>query len=168
MDVQIIYPERRPVWQGVAPHAGSNPLCAVPVLDVAAHLEAFRHGGAYILPESHFHRFVRGRATLGDPTGQFMATCATMDGILAACAGRVALLKRWLGIPPSTWNEPLYRVDVREPLRYRARLPTGAERGANAAFLRGGFTCGGLPEIVTDPFPSSAATISALFPGPQR
>ncbi|WP_156338981.1 hypothetical protein [Chondromyces crocatus] len=124
------------------------------------HLEDFRNGGSFLLPARHYWSFVAGRDVLGDPSGQFITTRAGMDWLLASCGNGLHHLERSLGIPASTWNEPIYRVDVHHPLRYRARLPSGAERGANAHFRRGGYTSGGLPEIVTDPFPVADTTIT--------
>ena len=76
-----------------------------------------------------------------------------MDQLLAAAGGDLASVKRKIAIPDKYWNEPLYRVDIANPLLHDARLPSGFERGANEFFRGGGYTSGGLPEIVTGRIP---------------
>ena len=73
-----------------------------------------------------------------------------MDEVIALAAGSISTLNQMLGTE-FVASEPLYRIDVRHPLRHNARVASGSESGANRYFQPGGFTCGGVPEIVTDP-----------------
>ena len=41
------------------------------------------------------------------------------------------------------------------PLLHDARLPSGLNSGANSQFQWGGYTSGGMPEIITNPIPKS-------------
>ncbi|WP_024461597.1 hypothetical protein [Marinimicrobium sp. LS-A18] len=76
-----------------------------------------------------------------------------MDKILSDANGDLTLVKQKLGIPEKYWNEEIIRIDIHNPLLHNARLPSGLERGANEQFKWGGYTSGGLPEIVIDQVP---------------
>lgn len=91
--------------------------------------------------------------TAGDPTGQFITTKSAMDKLLGKANGSLDFIKKELSIPKNAWNEELMRVDVHNPLLHNARFPSGFERGANELFKWGGYTKGGMPEIVVDQFP---------------
>lgn len=110
-----------------------------------------------MIPKSAYESYVKGQRVIGDPQGQFVTTIDAMDRLLAEAGGDLARVKKRLAIPDEFWNEPLVRVDIENPLLYGARLPSGLERGANDAFRWGGYTQGGLPEVVIDPVPADAA-----------
>lgn len=67
----------------------------------------------------------------------------------------MSVVKGKLGIPQNQWNEPLVRVDVMNPLLHKARLPSGLNSGANSQFQWGGYTSGGMPELITNPIPKT-------------
>jgi RHS repeat-associated protein len=138
----------------------TSPWLADKRIGVTSHLETFRDGGSYLIPKSAYERFVQGKPSVGDPTGQFMTTRSYMDKLIDQSGGDLRFIKDKLGIPDPYWNEELLRVDVNNPLLHNARMPSGFERGANEKFVWGGHTSGGMPEIVTDPIPSSGVTIS--------
>ena len=134
--------------------------------DVFEHLEGFRDGASYLIPEHSYNTRVRDRSLIGDPLGQFVTTRQAMDKLLADAAGDLTYVKRRIGVPAKYWNEPLYRVDIANPLLHNARMPSGFERGANEFFRWGGSTNGGLPEIVTGQVPKGGyrAYYSGLRP----
>jgi|GEM_PF-3591603 len=138
----------------------TSPWLKDPRVGIVTHLEHFREGASYLIPKSSYEYFVEGQQLIGDPQGQFVTTTAAMDRLLAEAGGNLTYVKQKLGIPKELWNEPLMRIDVKNPFRYNARLPSGLERGANAGFRWGGYTQGGLPEAVIDPFPRGAADVS--------
>jgi hypothetical protein len=131
-----------------------------PRTGVITHLEGFRSGGSFLIPESALKRFVRGQRIIGDPDGQFITTIEAMDQLLLEASGDLNLVKKRLAIPHQFWNEPLIRIDIHNPLLHNVRLPVGFERGSNSMFRWGGYTSGGLPEIVIDPFLIEGATVS--------
>ncbi|MCP4545813.1 MAG: hypothetical protein GY835_05025, partial [bacterium] len=52
------------------------------------------------------------------------------------------------------WSEPLYRIDVRNPLLHNARLPSGLERGADPVLFRwSGYSDGCMPQVIIDQIP---------------
>jgi hypothetical protein len=76
-----------------------------------------------------------------------------------------ATIRKKLGIPDGSpgWDGPLVRVDIPDPLSRNPRMPTGLEQGANELYKPGGYTSGGVQEMVTDPVPWSAVTVSKPF-----
>jgi len=136
-------------------NAATSPWLADSRVGVRLHVESFRDGGSFLIPKSAWERFNEGKALIGDPTGQFITTRATMDKILFEAGGDLAVVKQKLGIPERYWNEEILRVDVHNPLMHNARFPSGFERGANEQFRWGGYTSGGQPEVVLDQIPKA-------------
>jgi hypothetical protein len=120
----------------------------------------FREGGSFLIPESAYENYVAGKPTVGDPAGQYITTKSYMDAILSDAAGDITVVKQRLSIPERAWNEPLRRIDIDNPLLHNARMPSGLERGANEFFRWGGYTKGGMPEVVIDPVPTRGVTVS--------
>jgi hypothetical protein len=130
---------------------------------IPSHIEMFRDGGSYLVPESAYVRFVQGQATIGRTDGLFMTTTEYMDNLLLQTGGDLSKINSKLGV---NWTEQLYRIDVQSPLLYNARLPSGLESGANSTFKWGGYTKGGAPEIITTPVPSTEIKITPVKPTP--
>lgn len=138
----------------------TSPWLHDPRVGVRTHIEAFRDGGAYLIPEAAYKRWVEGQPVIGRLDGQFITTKAAMDDILRSSGGDISKVKQRLGIPSNVWDEKLIRVDIPSPLLFNARLPTGLESGANSLFRWGGYTKGGLPEIIIDQVPQSQVRIT--------
>jgi hypothetical protein len=139
----------------------TSPWLADPRPAVRQHLELFREGGSYLVPKSAYERFVRGRSVIGRSDGQFITTRAAMDRLLAETGGDLAKINQRLG---TNWTEPLYRIDVENPLLHNARFPSGLERGADPVLFRwGGYTSGGMPEVIVDQIPEGAFTVTPVF-----
>jgi RHS repeat-associated protein len=141
------------LFQGLG-DATTSPWLADARAGVVSHLEKFREGGSFLVPKSVFERRIAGKALVGRPDGLFLTTRSAMDKLLARTGGKLDAIKQAIGIPADAWNEPLIRVDVGNPLQYNARFPSGLEQGANEYFRWGGYTAGGLPEIVTEQVPA--------------
>jgi RHS repeat-associated protein len=129
-------------------------------IGVTSHLEMFRGGGAFLLPESAYQRFVQGAEFVGRNDGLFITTRGGMDKLLTETGGDLAAINQRLG---TFWNEPLWRVDVYNPLLHNARLPSGLEQGANSLFRWGGYTSGGMPEVVLNPVPAGGFSASPIW-----
>jgi hypothetical protein len=127
---------------------------------ISEHVESFRYGGSFLVPESAYLRHIRGAQSVGRADGQFITTKAHMDRMLAETRGDPQAIGQRLG---TDWSTPLYRVDVHNPLLHNARLPSGFEAGANPSKFRwGGYTTGGMPEVVTDPIPQGGFSVGRL------
>ena len=140
--------------------ATTSPALQDPRAGISSHLEMFREGGSFLIPESAYENYVAGKPTVGDPAGQYITTKSYMDAILSDAAGDITVVKQRLSIPERAWNEPLRRIDIDNPLLHNARMPSGLERGANEFFRWGGYTKGGMPEVVIDPVPTRGVTVS--------
>jgi hypothetical protein len=109
-------------------------------------------GGSWLMTRGQFARFAEGQSTIGRADGQFMTSAARMNQLIEETGGDPVLLGQKLGVK---W-EPgvqLIRMDVSNPLLFNPRLPSAPMIGANASFVPGGMTVGGVPEIVTDQLP---------------
>ncbi len=126
-----------------------------------SHQEQFAEGGSFFMPGTTWNWLKANKTHVGYSSGLFVTTKAEADRLVAA--GDRALLKQRLGIPADAWNQPLVRIDVPDALDRTPRLPSGLEQGANDLFRAGGYTSGGAPELVIDPVPISAATVSGPF-----
>jgi len=83
-----------------------------------------------------------------------------MDSLLAETRGDLASINKRLG---TNWTERLYRVDVHNPLLHNACLPSGLEEGADTELFRwGGYSSGGMLEVVVDPIPAGACSVSPV------
>jgi len=141
----------------------TSPALADSRAGVASHLERFRAGGSFLITESRYKKLIEGKKIVGDPSGQFIIPRGRMDRLLAEAGGDIDVVKETLGIPAHTWNEPMRRVDINNPLLHNARLPSGLERGANEFFRWGGYTNRGLPEAVISQAPVADTTVSGLL-----
>ena len=56
-------------------------------------------------------------------------------------------------------------MDVSDPLWFNPRAVDASYAGANAAFVPGGATVGGVPEILTDPLPDSHVVMTPVVEG---
>jgi RHS repeat-associated protein len=129
----------------------------------SSHIEAFRAGASVFLPESVYNS-VRDRFTaLGRPDGLFVLKKATAEGL--QLNGDNAVIRKALGIPDSAtlWRGKLVRIDVPNPLSHTPRMASGFEQGANDLFRPGGYTSGGVQELVIDPIPWNQVSVSGPF-----
>ena len=144
---------------GVLGDVTTSPWLADGRAGVTSHLEMFRNGGSFLLPESAYNRFVQGATSVGRADGLFVTTRGAMDKMLVETGGDLGAINKKLG---NFWNEPLWRVDIDNPLLHNARLPNGFEAGANSLFKWGGYTKGGMPEAVLDPVSVGKFTANPL------
>ena len=128
----------------------TSPWLADKRVGIRIHLEEFREGGSFLVPKSVFEKRIVGASKIGRSEGLFITSKSAMDKLLKHAKGSREYVKTKLGIPKEYWNEPLVRIDIKNPLLYNARFPSGFEAGANILFKWGGYTSGGLPEIIID------------------
>ncbi len=127
----------------------TSPELANPL--VRNHLEMFRNGGSKLVTKSYYDLFIEGAEYVGYNNELWLTTSKAMDDLLETTGGDYLLIKERLGTVHWPANpEPLYRIDVYNPLLHNGRLPTGLEDAANSAWLPGGYLPGGQPELVID------------------
>ena len=128
----------------------------------ASQVENFREGAAVFMPEGSYKWASSNFANVGRPDGLFVMRKSAADKLQGMDKSTI---RKKLGIPNGTkgWDGPLVRVDIPDPLSRNPRMASGMEEGANKLFKPGGYTSGGVQEIVTDPVPWSAVSVSKPF-----
>jgi hypothetical protein len=81
-------------------------------IGVTSHLEMFRNGGSFLVPDSASQRFIQGAASIGRQDGLFVTTSGVMDNMLAETAGDLSAINQKL---ETTWNEPLWGSIFKSP-----------------------------------------------------
>ena len=87
-----------------------------------------------------------GRA--GPDGGTFVLPFSLADDLLKKAGGDISKLEELLGLPSGDLGKHPVRIDVPNPTGLR--MPSGNERGANAQWIPGGYTSGGVMEAVID------------------
>lgn len=167
-----------------------NAKCPKPQQQISATQEGVQHvsadehvakhftpKGSYLLSDANYQRFAKGKAKLGRDSGGdtflFVAGGKFIDGVIAAAKkadGTIdfAVVDKKLGFDPGTFPPAggLWRVDINVK-NSCYRLAKADDPGANAHFKPGGFTSGGVPEVlVLNGHASHAEQI--VKPGPQK
>jgi hypothetical protein len=110
-------------------------------------------GGSWLMTEEQFTFYAKGARTIGRVDGQFMISARRMNQLIHETGGDPVQLGKRLGIRSWGPETRLIRMDASDPLRFNPRASTRSMSGANSLYRPGGFTSGGVPECVTDPFP---------------
>ena len=148
-----------------APHG--NPKCPPGEMAIGAdtHDKAAAHvarhfspHGSYLVNDYVHNNFVKGKARVGRPQGDhsylFVAGSTFISGVLKAAKKAdgttdYAVIEHKLGLPSGTYKADggLWRIDV-DVKSGCYRMPKANDPGANSDFKAGGFTSGGVPEIL--------------------
>ncbi len=130
------------------------------------HLALFQEEGVSCLA---FSNAFDDYGQIGRNDGQFVLTKADMDALMARTGGDIEKIQIELGIPDDIWldkvtdptrNLKLIRVDVTDPSAIDLRMATGREAGANALWVPGGKTLGGVNEAVVNPIKPDIALVT--------
>ncbi|SMC92338.1 hypothetical protein, partial [Papillibacter cinnamivorans] len=84
----------------------------------------------------------------GPPGGTFVMPTSVADDLIARAGGDVSELERLLGLDPGELGTNPVRIDIANPSGLR--MPSGNEKGANFKWIPGGYTSGGIPEVIID------------------
>ena len=127
--------------------------------NAAAHVaKHFSPHGSYLVNDYVYENFVKGKPKLGRPVDGhsylFVASSKTITDVLKAAkkpdgTTDYTVIELKLGLPGGTYKPDggLWRVDV-DVKSGCYRLPKHDDPGANSDFKPGGFTSGGVPEIL--------------------
>ncbi len=121
---------------------------------ILQHKNSFNNKASYLMTKDQYNLFVKDKSIIGRPDGQFVSTTERIDDVLKK-ADKALYNAKELGIPPGEWSGQggIVRVDVSDLNDYNPRIPYGSESGANELWNPGGYTSGGVKELVIDEIP---------------
>ena len=129
------------------------------------HLKEFRPGVSFIMGLDNYVMYVLTRKFIGrEDNSCFVMPKTVCDDIAKAANGNLAVYEQALGFEPGYFrgHGGLVRIDVLDVADLHIRIPSGNEAGANAWWLPGGYTSGGVPEAITDLIPKSRILVTRL------
>lgn len=126
----------------------------------AAHLSKFEEGVAKVVPKETLDKY---GGVVGPPSGTYVFPKSHLDKLVREANGDVGKLERLLSLEPGTLgkNPMIVSTDAVKGLRF----PSGTESGANADWIPGGFTKGGVPEAIVDQIQKGAYTVVPFLKG---
>ena len=132
---------------------------------IRRHLKEFRSGVSFVMGLDNYVMFVVARKFIGrEDNSCFVMPKTVCDDIAKAANGNLAVYEQALGFEPGYFrgHGGLVRIDVLDVADLHIRIPSGNEAGANAWWLPGGYTSGGVPEAVSDLIPKSRILVTRL------
>ena len=132
---------------------------------IEKHLTEFRSGISFIMGLDNYVMYVLTRKKIGrEDNSCFVMPKTVCDDVAKAAKGNLAVYEQALGFEPGYFkgHGGLVRIDVLEVADLHIRIPSGNEAGANAWWLPGGYTSGGVPEAVSDLIPKSRILVTRL------
>lgn len=132
---------------------------------IERHLKEFRPGVSFIMGLDNYVMFVVARKFIGrEDNSCFVMPKTVCDDIAKAANGNLSVYEQALGFEPGYFrgHGGLVRIDVLDVEDLHIRIPSGNEAGANAWWLPGGYTSGGVPEAVSDLIPKSRILVTRL------
>ncbi|URZ01290.1 hypothetical protein [Clostridium felsineum] len=132
---------------------------------IEQHLKQFENGASYIMPKSDYDFYYRGVPEISRPDGtMFFAPKDYMDSILKDANGDISVIENRLGYPNgSLANGDFSIVNINNPQNYNMHIPSGNEHGANSEWIPGGYTSGGIPEVILEHVPNDVKNIKKVF-----
>lgn len=129
------------------------------------HLKKFRDGVSFVMGLDSYVMYVLTRKLIGrEDNSCFVMPKSVCDDIARRAQGNLDVYEQALGFTPGYFkgHGGLVRIDVLDVADLHVRIPSGNEAGANAYWLPGGYTSGGVPEAVTDLVPKSRIRVIRL------
>ena len=139
-----------------------NPAMYLSRSFIRKHLKKFADGASLVMSRDSFISYVLFSKTIGrDDNTCFVMPVDVCDEIEAAAHGNPRVYERALGFDDGYFESHggLIRLDIYDLTDLDLRIPSGNEAGANAYWLPGGYTSGGVPEAVTNLIPKSRVRI---------
>lgn len=111
---------------------------------IVGHLKLFDNGAVRFCSKKALATY----GTLG-PDGGFVMSKDDFDSVIEELGDDMAAIEKKLGLEAGYLNsDDVLIVAIADPAKYDLRMPTGNEAGANAQWLPGGITSGGIDEAV--------------------
>ena len=124
------------------------------------HVRNFENGGSYLVSKKVYDLRIKDNILnpqLGRPGELFISTHEQINQALIESNGSLSKLEKIMGFDSGTYTENggVVRIDIKNPVDYEIRLPSGNEYGANSHFVSGGKTDGGALEAVINNVPNT-------------
>ena len=130
------------------------------------HLAEFEDGVSVIQSDWAYSRYSETNGFVGVPDDNtlFVMPKSYCDRVIEEAGGDISIIERELGFPSGYFKDGggLVRIDVDNVDGLNLRLPSGNETGANALWIPGGRTSGGVPEAITNTIPLERTNISRI------
>lgn len=112
------------------------------------HLKKFENGGSVVMTWDSYVKFVLDDDVMGYPDGtQFVMPKDECNEIFEKYGDDCEKIAKALGIYLPAGSQ-LVRIDINDLSSYGLHIPSGNEDGANAYWIPGGYTSGGISEAV--------------------
>lgn len=99
--------------------------------------------------------------TAGPQGGTFIMPKTVTDNIISNSGGSISKFEELLGLERGTLGTNPVRVDVSSPSGLR--IPSGNELGTNTQWIPGGYTSGGIPEVIIDSPTVGTYSVKSIF-----
>ena len=103
---------------------------------IHTHLREFDGGASRLVDKSTYNKYGVGKPDAGKT--EFVSTKENIDKILRDSGGEKDKIAKRLGIPSTSFSGQLVRIDFRPTTKYKPKMPSGNECGANAQWQPGG------------------------------
>ena len=115
--------------------------------DIDAHLSLFDEGAVRFTSRST----IDAEGTIGSPTGTFVMPKKEFDDLLVETGGNLELVEKRLGLTGGQLTSgDTVAAFIKPSNMQNLRISSGREKGANAQWIPGGKTSGGVSEAVID------------------
>lgn len=125
------------------------------------HLKKFNNGVSMVMGLESYNKYVVHAEKIGRADGCFVMPKYVCDEIDKKFNGDISVYETSLSFNVGYFSSQggLVRIDVFDISDLNLRMSSGNEGGANSYWLPGGFTMGGIPEVVVNPIPKSRVTV---------
>ena len=131
--------------------------------EIEAHLKIFEEEGVakIISKESLENSKIDYSGYIGPKEGQYATSEATIEKAIKASDGDPRKLEKLLALDEGSLGEN--PVIIKPKKISFLKFPSGNEKGANAYWNPGGYTSGGIPEVVVNQFAPGEYTVKPIF-----
>lgn len=132
--------------------------------EIEAHLSLFDDGVVRVQSKENFDFAINNYGpNIGDPkTGTYVMPKSVADKAIKVADGNPRILEELLGLEPMSLGKNPVLLDIKKTTNMR--VPSGNESGAwQGLWEPGGFTNGGIPEVVVDTIKSNDYIVKNVF-----
>ncbi|MBC2008873.1 hypothetical protein HCA54_02505 [Listeria welshimeri] len=132
---------------------------------ISNHLSNFNNGGSFVMTVKQYESFISGNSMIGFPDNtQFITSTNLLNDIELLANGDISVYETMLGFEQGYFQSQggLVQIDINID-RLTRSIPSGNEMGANDLWLPGGFTSGGIVEVIVPQIPNTPEYVNIIF-----